>query len=47
MATGVTKRLYQIDDIVAVLEAWEAKSRPSRPAVTSVLDRNGGIFRGR
>jgi hypothetical protein len=26
MAAGVTKRLWEISDVVDVLEAWEAKS---------------------
>jgi hypothetical protein len=27
MAAGVTKRLWEIDDIVDVLEAWEASGQ--------------------
>jgi hypothetical protein len=29
MAAGVTKRLWEIGDIVGVLEAWEACKQPS------------------
>jgi hypothetical protein len=29
MAAGVTKRLWEMGDIVGVLEAWEACKRPS------------------
>jgi hypothetical protein len=45
MAAGVTDRLWEIGDIVAVLEAWEAKEkRDARPIFEVCEQRIGGGY---
>jgi hypothetical protein len=38
MAAGVTKRLWEISDIVNVLEAWEVKKLPTNPTYSEAVD---------